>query len=482
MNHVQGTVRALAVCALLALVAPAQTWSGFGPGVGDWVYATAEFEGDLIVGGKFTSAGGVAANHVARWDGSSWSALGTGVDGDVWALCVYQGELYAAGDFYYADGQEVKFLARWDGAAWVEMSGGANSSVRTMCVWNGLLVVGGYFTSVDGPKNYVAAWDGSDWEALGAGVGGSQGQVLGLAAWNGDLYATGFFTTAGGAPANRVAKWNGTTWSALGSGLNGIGYCMTARANGVVVGGGFGTAGGLPASDVAFWNGTAWSGYGSGVGGGTYGIVLAVAEYDGDLMAGGIFTTAGGASAANVARWNGTTWSPLASSMGSGGTVQAVYALSRYADGLAAGGIFYSVDGALSLGNVAVFREGYDAYGSGCVGYAGLVPLLYGTGVPRSEWLAGVALVDAAPNASAVFAFATAAAADPLGGCTLLLGGAFLLLAPAYTDATGSAAVEFLVPPGVAPGTRLYAQCAVVDAASSNGLFTLSNGVEILFH
>ena len=35
-------------------------------------------DGSLYAGGGFTTAGGVAANNIAKWDGttSSWSALG----------------------------------------------------------------------------------------------------------------------------------------------------------------------------------------------------------------------------------------------------------------------------------------------------------------------------------------------------------------------------------------------------------------------
>ena len=35
----------------------------------------------LYAGGAFTTAGGVAANHIAKWNGSSWSALGSGMNG-----------------------------------------------------------------------------------------------------------------------------------------------------------------------------------------------------------------------------------------------------------------------------------------------------------------------------------------------------------------------------------------------------------------
>ena len=45
--------------------------------------------GGVYVGGQFTTAGGVAASRIARWDGSSWSALGTGMDNQaVYALAV----------------------------------------------------------------------------------------------------------------------------------------------------------------------------------------------------------------------------------------------------------------------------------------------------------------------------------------------------------------------------------------------------------
>ena len=40
--------------------------------------------------GSFTTAGDVAANHIARWDGatSSWHPLGSGTDEVVFALAV----------------------------------------------------------------------------------------------------------------------------------------------------------------------------------------------------------------------------------------------------------------------------------------------------------------------------------------------------------------------------------------------------------
>jgi len=43
---------------------------------------TLMFQGsDLYIGGQFTSAGGVSALNVAKWNGSSWSVLGSGLKG-----------------------------------------------------------------------------------------------------------------------------------------------------------------------------------------------------------------------------------------------------------------------------------------------------------------------------------------------------------------------------------------------------------------
>src|SRR6056297_2178290 len=43
----------------------------------------------LYAGGDFATAGGVAVNNVARWDGSEWTPLGEGIDGWVEALAVF---------------------------------------------------------------------------------------------------------------------------------------------------------------------------------------------------------------------------------------------------------------------------------------------------------------------------------------------------------------------------------------------------------
>ena len=82
------------------------------------VYALAfDGSGNLYAGGRFGTAGGVAANYIAKWDGSTWSALGTGVTGNysgVNALAFDgSGNLYVGGDFTTAGGKASTHLAKW---------------------------------------------------------------------------------------------------------------------------------------------------------------------------------------------------------------------------------------------------------------------------------------------------------------------------------------------------------------------------------
>jgi hypothetical protein len=77
----------------------------------------------LYAGGGFTTAGNVAAGHIARWDGSSWSVLGSGVsrvddtasDPLVQALAIdHTGTLYAGGIFHTAGNKPSYYIAHWD--------------------------------------------------------------------------------------------------------------------------------------------------------------------------------------------------------------------------------------------------------------------------------------------------------------------------------------------------------------------------------
>src|SRR5256885_9677981 len=65
-------VIALAPAASAASTVTDANWTPLGSGLNNAVYALAGSSTNLYVGGKFTAAGGVTANRVAKWDGRAW--------------------------------------------------------------------------------------------------------------------------------------------------------------------------------------------------------------------------------------------------------------------------------------------------------------------------------------------------------------------------------------------------------------------------
>lgn len=310
------------------------------PGVNGVVFAVAsDGFGNLYVGGSFTVAGTVAANCVAKWDGSSWSPLGLGTTGAVYALAVNGTDVYVGGAFNAAGGSTAnRFIAKWNGATWSALGTGRGSSVYALALSGTDLYVGGaFFATISTPgQNYVAKWNGTSWSALGTGVNGT---VWALAISGAHLLTGGDFTTADGTTVNRVARWDGSSWSALGAGTNGSVYALATDGADVYAGGAFTAAGGTPASRVARWNGISWSALGTGFGN----PVLALAMSGAEVVAGGQFGTG------RIATWNGTSWSFAGQTIAAGGSTHAIASIGS---DVYVGGSFVELEGAPTL-NIA---------------------------------------------------------------------------------------------------------------------------------
>ncbi|MDO7849557.1 hypothetical protein Q5H92_24555 [Hymenobacter sp. M29] len=337
-------------------------WSPLGLGAGvtnrnEQVNALAlAANGDVYAGGTFSQAGGVAANNIAKWNGTAWSGLGAGVNGAVSTLAVAgSGDVYVGGSFTQAGGGAASNVARWNGTAWSPLGTGLDAPVRVLLVaGNGDVYAGGNFTQAGGvAANYVARWNGTAWSRLGTGAGLNNAVSALVLASNGDVYAGGFFIKADGIPASAMAVWNGTAWSSLGlgtgNGVYGGVYAVAVAGNGdVYVGGSFTQVGSVAANNIAKWNGTAWSPLGTGTAyGSSLGNILALAlASNGDLYVGGNITQAGGVAAYFVAKWNGTAWSPLGAGMAPLNTAGAVLALAVAGNGdVYAGGRFTQAGG-----------------------------------------------------------------------------------------------------------------------------------------
>jgi uncharacterized membrane protein len=362
------------------------TWSSLGTGsqngVLGFVLALAVVGNEVYVGGFFTSAGGVSANRVARFNTqtNTWSSLGTGssngVDSAVLALAVVGNEVFVGGWFTSAGGVSANRVARFNTQTntWSTLgtgsSNGVNGEVRELAVVGNEVYVGGRFTSAGGVSaNNVARFNTqtNTWSTLGTGsqngVSGILASVLALAVVGNEVYVGGGFTSAGGVSANNVARFNTqtNTWSSLGTGsqngVNGGVEALAVVGNEVYVGGFFTSAGGVSANRVARFNTqtNTWSSLGTGSSNGVDSLVFALAVVGNEVYVGGEFTSAGGVRANGVARFNTqtNTWSTLGTGSQNGVSVDGVsggvYALAVSGNEVYVGGRFISAGGVSAI-------------------------------------------------------------------------------------------------------------------------------------
>ncbi|MEZ6036313.1 MAG: hypothetical protein R3F29_02450 [Planctomycetota bacterium] len=268
-------------------------------------------DGRLVAGGSFTQAGMAAAAGVAAWDGTSWAAVGGGTDREVYSLLVTtSGELVIGGVFSQVGGVLAKRVARWNGSTWAPFGFGLDHSVNALVQMpNGELIAGGSFWQG------IKRWTGSSWSVLGTGIyNGTDALTI---APSGELIAGGY---------EGVHRWTGQAWIELGS-LQHV-QALQFLANGELVAAGTSLTGGLtPMSRIARWSGSAWGPLGEGLWseyGTSWGLALTTLP-GGELVAGGVFQRAGTAGVANVAVWDGSDWGPLSRDLN--GSVDAFAAL-----------------------------------------------------------------------------------------------------------------------------------------------------------
>jgi len=303
-------------------------WDNMGvTSTGGTIRAIASDPTYIYVSGDFTTINGIANTaYIARCDRvtGAWSAMGTGLNAACYALSVvYTGsvfEVWAGGSFTTAGGGAANYIAKWNmlSSTWSAIGTGLSGG-STICTalaydsYTGVTYVGGVFTTAGGvAAANVAYYDsfGTTWAALGAGVNG-QCLAIKRAPGGSQHYFGGLFTTAGGSSANGIAKWSGVAWSALGTGLTSNVHCedIIIDSDGALYAcGNFTLAGGISANYVAKWSGSTWSALGSGMNSVCREMVI---DGSGTLYITGSFTTAGGSPANYAAKWNGSVWLAL---------------------------------------------------------------------------------------------------------------------------------------------------------------------------
>jgi len=184
--------------------------------------------GDVYIGGAFTSVAGVANTaRVARYDGENWHALASGIDdGEVNAIAFApDGTVYIGGSFTAINAVTYNRIASYDPSTdtfsqmGTEVTKGLNGVVRGIDVAADLTVyIGGDFTATAGggtTLNYVASYDPGT-NAFGALSNGLNAAVYAvLVDMDGStVYFGGDFTDESGDPGTynleRTAKWDGS--------------------------------------------------------------------------------------------------------------------------------------------------------------------------------------------------------------------------------------------------------------------------------
>ncbi len=178
---------------------------------GGAIYAMKTVGSDLYIGGAFTQApGSVAANRIAKYNGTTWSALGAGVDNTVRAIAADGSTLYAGGDFTTAGGNAANYVAKWNGTTWSALGSGLNGSVNAIAIMgSNVFVAGGFNTAGGNTAIGIAGYNGTAWSGIGTGMSGGVGgltvNALGVTASN--LFTGGAFSGAGCTVASNFAQY-----------------------------------------------------------------------------------------------------------------------------------------------------------------------------------------------------------------------------------------------------------------------------------
>ena len=371
---------------------PGVLTSNGGPGS---IHSLRVFQGHLVAGGEFDTAGGVPAHNVARWDGEGWSSMAAGFNARVTCIAVHEDILYA-GTYFGSQG-----VRAWDGSGWAEVASMEYGYALTLLSFGGDLVVGGAFRANSTPYTIagfnIARWTGSQWfgfetwtdtmHGLSSLFGGSP-HVQSICVYRGKLTAGGFIGLAGDPPGwvesgtitawdgsrwndllppsyvgqayallpdgdtlyaagslispdtytyrnTPVLRFNGTTWSPMDT-LSATGTCVAWYQGSLHLGAFSSGSPGPQRGGLYRWSGKNWEPLGetepmSGV--------TSMVEHDGKLIVGGTFEEIGGILARNIAAWDGSTWAPLGGGLEAGWS--GVWGLTEWDGRLIAGGQFY---------------------------------------------------------------------------------------------------------------------------------------------
>lgn len=294
-------------------------WIGFSDGVNGPVQDIL-VDGDTVyVVGDFSNAGTLSVGNIARLTkDNDWTTMGSGTNGAISAIVQNsQGDLFIGGSFSTVDGVSVNNIAMYSNGSWQPLESGTNGPVAALAIdSDNKLYVGGAFETAGGSTaNNIAVWS-NGWSSLGTTAlrtNGVNNEVRSLAIGeNNTVYLGGNFDTAGNVSAPRIAVWNGSSWGTLGQGTSGFVEAIYVNDDFVYAGGSFSLASGKEVNRIGRYNlaSNVWESLSNGLSGS----VTDIEELDGFIYVSGNFTEAFVSDnesyiVNNASRWSlGTGW------------------------------------------------------------------------------------------------------------------------------------------------------------------------------
>ena len=267
--------------------------------------------GNLVAGGAFTQIGGVACDHVARWNGTTWFPLGAGSTLPVSALqTTTAGDVVALGSFLAGPTSG----ARWNGSSWSALPTGDPGGWSPIAPFgsNGVLC-----------RTATGLWalDAAGWTSLAAWSLPVDVRCAALLA-NGDALVGGSFVTLGsplgsnGPPAWNVAHRRNGVFGSASSGSSGLVLAAAPAADGGLLAVGRFSVGGLTEARFAHFDGAVWTGLSVAADS----LFDVVARADGSALLAGSFPSSGSST---LAHWQNGVTTPIPLPVGSSTTLLA---------------------------------------------------------------------------------------------------------------------------------------------------------------
>jgi uncharacterized delta-60 repeat protein len=332
----------------------------------------AQSDGTLLVGGAFTSFGGVARPGIARVDTNGTLDPAFSV-GSLWSLAMVNsvvvqpdGKIMIGGSFTRVNGVARARIARLLADGSVDTSfdpgAGANDWVIPMALApDGKIVIGGSFSQYNGASRGRIArlnTDGTLDASFNPGSGADSSLFSIAVQPGGKILVGGLFTSFNGTPRNRIARLaaDGSLDTSFdpGSGANNLVLSIALQPDGrVLLGGAFTAFNGVARNRIARLNadGSLDGAFDPGAGASSD-VYAAIPQPDGKIVIGGSFTTYNGTARSRIARLSSN--GSLDATFNPGTTANAeIYAATLQPDGrILLGGRFMTPSG-VQRGRVA---------------------------------------------------------------------------------------------------------------------------------